>query len=44
MMLLTYEVDTDHLAECDKPIAACPRCADWYGVIPNDVHAPRQDV
>ena len=34
MMLLTYEVDTDHLAECDKPIAACPLCADYYGVVP----------
>jgi hypothetical protein len=42
--MLTYEVDTDHLAECDQPIAACPLCADFYGLTPHEVHPPRKDV
>lgn len=27
---LTYDIDTDHLHGCDKPVAACPQCSEYF--------------
>lgn len=30
---LVYDVDYDHVAVCDKPLAGCPVCAEAFGVV-----------
>jgi hypothetical protein len=37
--MFLYPPDTDHLAECPKPIAECPLCSDFYQL----VEYPKED-
>jgi hypothetical protein len=30
---LRYEIDTEHVAQCDLPVAACPVCSEAFGLV-----------